>query len=386
MKDRCPNSEPARRAKGRLSDRLVVYAVRRIRAPKALPEDDVGRHIAVQMLRSGTLHHSPFCARARLRASAMLETAIVLPLYMIALLATIYFGYAFLSKQRQAVAGWYAACLPGQQQADRMLERFWPWEGSAAPLVILPDRSEAVAGDTRLLVAEQQLSGDPYYGDPIPAQLVGGRGLLGGGGDDCFDRERVAVSLWDYALGERTQSFVFGEGGLEERIRTHYDEMARFLNLEAQEQWPPAYRIGFIRAGEETGPQLGRYESLVAEGLNPGAEHWLVRRRAITQATYRPPFFKDIYGGDETPELTLQTYLTLQTEEPEYDPTVTTQFDVTTRGDGERSAVGEGASPDGLISDVSHYLGADGTLPPADEMDARGLGDLGTVRERLKAE
>jgi len=334
-----------------------------------------------------TIHYSPFCtrARARVRGSAMLETAIVLPLYMIVLLATIYFGYAFLSKQRQAIVAWYSALVPGQQHADTALERFWPWEGRASVVSILPGRSEAVAGDTRLVIAEEQFSGDPYYGTVIPSQLVAGRGHLGGGGDDTFDCERLAVSLWDYALGERTQSFTFGEEGIREQIQTHYDDMARFLNLDAQEQWPPQFRIGFIQANESSGPEIGRYESLVARALNSDDTHWLERRRATTVATYRPPFFKDIYGGPEAPGFTLGSYLTLETPEPEYDPAAVAQFDITVRGSGTRVGVAEGASPENLIRDVARYLDSEKALPKADEMNQLSLGDLGVLEQRLEA-
>jgi len=318
----------------------------------------------------------------------MIETAILLPLYMIILYGVIYFGYATLSKQAQTSSAQYAAWLPQTQQAKPMLERFWPWAGEAITLYSTGWASEAESADTRLLIREERPQGDPYYGTDIKSQLVAGKGSLSGGrSHDLFDIERLTVDLWNYALGEVNQRFVWTEDGIEERIEISYDDMARFLSTSAQRSLPPHQRIGFIdtpvvvdaEAAER--PAVGRYQALVTDAIDGPGSQWLERRRVYVESTYRPPFFKNVYSEPGAPPTDYGTYISLQYKEPEYEPTASLRIDVTGRGSGRRDAVGEsGASAGDVLSEAADFLGYS-RLPPADGMDNDSIGALGTVKD-----
>ncbi len=197
------------------------------------------------------------------RGTAAIETAIVLPLYMLVLFGVIYFGYATLSRQRQTVASSFSAWLPGDQQADELLEEFWPWEGNAYIEGIEDHFTVAHAGDTVLGIGENSRLGDPYYGNEIAAQLDAGAGTLASWGEDTFDRERVTVSLWNLALGETSQYFEWVDGeGLVEQIQTRWDDYARYLNVDAPGS------TGFIAAGMGDPPIVTHYESWIVASLN----------------------------------------------------------------------------------------------------------------------
>ena len=63
-----------------------------------------------------------------------------------------------LGKQRQTLAAAYTSWLSGEQQADELLEKFWPWEGEA-----VGSSSTARAGDSELSLSEEIRLDDYYY-------------------------------------------------------------------------------------------------------------------------------------------------------------------------------------------------------------------------------
>ena len=310
------------------------------------------------------------------RGTAAIETAIVLPLYMLVLFGVIYFGYATLSRQRQTVASSFSAWLPGDQQADDLLEEFWPWEGNAYSQGIEDHFSVARAGDTVLGIGENSRLGDPYYGNEIATQLDAGAGELGGGGEDTFDLERVTVALWNLALGERSQHFDWVEGeGFVEVFEDHWDHYASYLNVVARSG------TGFIVADEGSPPVVGNYENWIVASLNGmGNGHWLERRAATTDATYRPPFFNKVYREEGAEKTDFSTLVSGDYDEPEYSPTVDMVFDVTGRGDGWRSTVSDGETPHGLISQVANLFEAS-TLPEPTDFDSRQIGVQRTLSD-----
>ncbi len=333
-----------------------------------------------------SIHRSLFSTpRARnARGSALIETAIVLPLYLIVLFGLIYFGYATLSKQRQALAAAYTAWHPAKVQADELLDEFWPWEGGPEVLWRSPGRSEARAGDTVLTTGETTSFGDDYYGTLVPSQLTGGPGSLGGGAGDTFDRERIAVSLWTYAYAELIQSYSLP---LQQRIRRRWDDAANYLNPEsdAQRHIELYERIGFIEADEGSPPSIGRYERLIADALNGDDPGWIERPRITLQTTYKPPFFKMIYREEDAPATDFATFVTGDYPEPEYEPTSTVRFDLTTRGEGFRRAAGEdGVTSDQLIAATRDFLDG-GELSSPGSMDGLLLGNLGTLEQLWSA-
>jgi len=67
-------------------------------------------------------------------------------------------------------------------------------------------------------------------------------------------------------------------------------------------------------------------------------------------------------------------------DEPEYTPTSDMVFDVTGRGEGWRSTVSDGETPDGLISQVSDLFG-EITLRDPTEFDSSSIGTQGTLSD-----
>ena len=330
--------------------------------------------------------------RRRARGAALVETAILLPLYLIILFGLLYFGYATLSKQAQTSAAQYAAWLPQTQSAEAMLERFWPWAGKATALGGGSGTSEAEAVDIHLRIEEPALTSDPYYGTDIPTQLVDGKGSLPGAGGrtgDVFNLERLTVDLWTYALGEINQDFVWTESGIEERISVSYDDMANFLSTSAQQNWPDDRKIGFVdtpvSAGSDVPPNVSEREPRIADAINGGSDPWLERRRVTVKSTYRPPFFKNVYSEQDARPTDYATYISLQYKEPDYDPTAQLTFDVTGRGRGERRAAHEdGGSSATVLADAAGLLGED-ELPLAGGMDHSRLGVFGKVEDGWRA-
>jgi hypothetical protein len=305
----------------------------------------------------------------------MLETAIVMPLYMLILLALVYFGYATLSRQRQAAAGALASWMPGTQRADVLLGEFWPWSGTPAG-TSFGDSSDAGAGDVTLHVEERVRDGDEYYGEEIPAQIDSGAHSLAPGGSEIFDGERVAVSLWVYALGEYYQDFEWDGQNLVPRMRPRFDQVSGYLNIEASS-------AGFIQASEESPPELNEWSLWITEAFDGLDGHWMERRSATLEADYRPPFLARTFAETGAAPSTLGQYVTGDYAEPEFQTAATMQFDLTGRGEGTRYAAGEGeagtTSAD-LLAQAAAFIGGGDSLRDADEMDNTPLGG-GTIQD-----
>ena len=302
--------------------------------------------------------------------TALIETAIVLPLYMMILLGVIYFGYATITKQRQTVAAACAAWLPGEQHEETLKDEFWRVSG-------------IMAQDTTLEASEDIRDDDPYYGNLIQPQLVAGMGSLdvGGRGNDTFDRERVVVGLWNLALGEmhRRLEWVPGAGVVEQISRT-FDDYAAYLNDAS------ASGTGWIVAHPQqvSSPTIHGdggepYEAYIAEVLNGfGSDHWINRNQVALEAEYTPSFFdlKTILRNPADEPTDFATYVSGDYPELEERPVVSMTFDLTRRGDGYRYAVGEGGvTSEALVGQAGDLVRIN--LPPADEMNERIEGILG---------
>ena len=284
-----------------------------------------------------------------------------MPLYTLILFGMIYFGYATITKSRQTVAASGAAWMSGEQTPEDLTEEFWRLAGNT-----LEDTTIECEEDVRL--------DDAYYGNLVETQLVAGIGSLGGGGNDTFDRERITVSLWNLALGEVTQRFVFEPGqGFVERINTHYDDYARYLNMNA------SGGTGFIDAREGAPPQIGAHQNWIADAINGfGEGHWIERRQVAIDVTYRPPFFKQVVREPSAPPTDLPTFISGDYAEPLEEPLIRMTFDVTGRGEGHRYAAGEqGTGGEDIVSQTNDLLQKDLPLEAADAMDPAIIATVG---------
>lgn len=300
---------------------------------------------------------------ARCGGTAVIETAIVMPLYLIVLFGLLYFGYATLAKQRQTMAAAYSAWLPGDQRADLTLTRFFPWtvSSSTPPVAVAqPGVSGVTSSDHELNVRERERLNDPYYGTVIQTQLVAGTNSLGGAGEDTFDRERVTVSLWNLAFGSVVQGFSWSaaQGGLTPRNTPVRGPYYNYLNADSDTAKNAGG--GFIAAGVDASPQIGRYENMVSDmldGVN-STGHWLTRRQATLDATYQPSFFSVVYADNDAPPLTAGTYFSGNYAQPTYKPTSSLNFDVTGRGTAARLAASDqGGSYNAVLDDAYRVTG-----------------------------
>jgi len=370
-----------------------------------------------------------FTRRVRQRATAVIETAIVLPLYMMLLLGLIYFGFATLGRQRQDKATSYAAWTPGTQQADQLADPFWSAQNANLFSLVssTPGVSTARAGDTTFSVyggglngqSEWVREGDEYYGmeklvspqgavqwlpprapgyNPlwdnsddingntvvyIPYQLATPH-QIGGGGPEIFDLERVAVDLWNYALGTTRQSFTWTPGvGLVQQFNTYYTSFATYLNPDAN---PQGSGLGFLVTDPNhpplsplTAPPLS--ESAVqstgwgwgvAMALNgpPGGQPWLQRTAVESTMSYNPLFLGQIYQdpNSNAPPYTFSQYVGYNYTGPtnlQQLTTATADCDVTLRNTASvRQGAEEGAqNPSLFLNGVGATLGVSGTLP-----------------------
>jgi len=287
----------------------------------------------------------------RARGTALIETAIVLPLYMLLLFGLIYFGYATLSKQRQTVAAAAAAWLPAEQQAEDLLEEFWRLAGNTRE-------------DIEIEANEEVRLDDPYYGNEVPTQADAGAHTWSDGGDGTFDRERVALALWTMALGEMYSRIVWTPQGFEERVHRSFDHYGHYLNVDG------AYKTGWIEAapGQASTPDVGGYEFQIVGALDGfGAGHWMERRQIEINVEYRPSFFRQVIRDPADEPTDFNTYVSGDYSEPAEEPKVAMTFDLTGRGEAVRYAVGDGAAPEEIADRAAGLFAIE--LDPADSMN-----------------
>jgi len=343
--------------------------------------------------------HSAVCTPRRrgAAATALIETAIVLPLYMILLFGLLYFGYATLGRQRQDKATAYAAWQSGTQDAGPLVGQFWGWTGALTPTATTPPA--VLAGDTSFSVYGNSASepwqwvrqGDEYYGATIngtlfvPCQLEGGlHSLYPGGGNDVFDSERVAVDLWNYALGATTQSFTWTPGvGLVQQFNTNYTSFANYLNLTPN----PQGGLMYADAGHPPTPDLASppgWGGLAAGALDgpPGGGQWLQRRAVESTMSYNPPFLRQAYADQYAPASTFSQYATGNYPAPANPlTTATMDCDVTLRNSAT-VRLGAEESPqtaDALLAGVAEFLSQTPLMPP-DWMDGLPLDSSATIK------
>lgn len=342
---------------------------------------------------------SVFRSRRSVSGSAMVETAIVMPLYMIVVFGLLYFGYVTLARQRQAVSAAYAAWMPSDQPADELYRQFWPWAGAPALVSSSPGYSDATAGDTRMILARRNRAQDEYYRvyGIVPTQLTAGLGSLDAdGGAGVFDRERVCVSLWNYALGDVHRNFDWKPGGITPNVSVSYDDMAAYLNVESSSAAPRGG--GFIAAGDAAPPQMGVYQAgadlspeLVADALTGPARNgprWMERTNAKMEVQYNPPFLNVVRKEPSEATPGFKTFVTAGYAAAASNPSNMLEFDVTRRGEAARLAIGDAGRPAGanapgqLLDEVAGRLFRQGMPAPVES--TAPLGSVGGAALELK--
>jgi hypothetical protein len=331
----------------------------------------------------------------------LIETAIVLPLYMILIYGLLYFGYATLGRQRQDKATAYSAWQSALQQAGPLVSQFWGWNepgsGSVSSAPPNSNPSAASAGDTNFCVYGGSVNGqwirptDEYYGMTIngtvfiPDQLANGVQLPGKGGADIFDRERVAVDLWNYALGATTQSFNWVPGqGIVQQFNTNYTDFARYLNLTPNPQGgllladavdPPTSALTLS-------PGWGWRITTALDGPSGGGL-WLQRRAVESTMAYNDPLFvRYAYAEQGAPPSTFAQYISGNNTAPANTSwmTATMDCDVTVRN---TASVRQGAeeapqTAAGLLTQVAGFFGQP-DLPAPNSMDSQILNSSGVT-------
>jgi len=307
---------------------------------------------------AGGLRRRP---RAAFRAgTAMTETAIVAPLYMVMLFALIFFGYSALSRQKEQIAAHYAAMQPGRQAAADMMPLFFPWNPSSlSNEARLADGSEVTAGDATLRVHEPDWV-DVY--NPAWNSIPPGPSGLG----DTFDARRIVEYLWVMAVGQLVMTPVRlnPDGSVTPPgVREVLDYRASFLRGQKVVDPPPP-----------AAPALNKYSAGVLFGLNCAHDPaWLARRHAALEYLYKPPFFRHVYGGEERDK---SQYMTLDYPEPDFTPNYRNETRVLTRGEGRRLNTVDVGDYHPILLNVSRLLGDGAMMPdPMSDADCLSLRD-----------
>jgi hypothetical protein len=304
--------------------------------------------------------------RVHQAGTALIETAIVLPVYMIVLFGLMYFGYVTLGHQRQDKATAYAAWAPGTQPAGPLVEQFWAWN---APLNAGPNNSVSFnwastspQDDATFSVYSGTANGSPDWirkGDEYYGMTING------GGTGIFDSARLAVDLWNYALGTPRQSFTWTPGqGVVPQVNVIPTPFSAYLNNSGIMQVPQSLNA------PPPSPNLASpqgWGGILANALNapPTGGQWLQRRAVESQTTYLPPFLRYAYADPGAPPSSFGQFLSGNAVAPTLPP-VTMDCDVTVRNTASlrQGAEEGGQNPATFLNGVGLILGANGTLQP----------------------
>jgi len=252
------------------------------------------------------------------RGSAMVETVVVMPIYLMLVFALIFFGHSTLAKQKQHQAAAYAAWLGGQgtrQDARDLLPAFFPW--------VAGQHARAAGSASEASVTVAYSDGSVYE----EARLA-----LAYRPDDereLYDQDEIDEGLFILALGERDQHFEWRNGQTEEVITTHWDDAANYLNPEHQA--PPARNRYYDLAGD------------CVNALNgPGSsDRWAFRERTDLTYTYKPHYLGLFYAGpdediDRWGDEEFTRYAALEADRPASGIEYLSSFAVAARGGLER--------------------------------------------------
>ena len=339
-----------------------------------------------------TIYHFPFSTprpRRGQRGSAMIETTILLPVYMIIIYAIIYFGYATLSMQKQHQASAYTALLPQNPSSETIKSKFFPW---AESMGIEPESTRTTHWNDL-----------HYQEDPqtvLPELLYACHHLSGGEGSGyVFDQERIGVSLSIMAMPKITRSITLSTiiGG-EVTESLSWTSAAQYLNSSFEGR-PALAGGGFIDApatfeDQHTGwnPEVGKddgggvihFVSRALTGIPPDHQYnsdqdyadnssrWLRRRRVTSSLSIDVPWAGVVVASPDETGQSFTQFATLDYDAPAAPLTTGTRAEITRRGECVRLSpadAGPGAPSVGqLLQNAGHVLGSDAPADPA-QMD-----------------
>jgi len=267
------------------------------------------------------------------RGTAVIETAILMPLYMIILFSLLFLGYLTLGQHREIQAAAYAGWAAGTQGSEDLLETFFPW--------VYPDGGSGDgAGDaeTRLEVISDAV-------DP----------------DTTVDSGRFEDYIAVLALGEAYQSFTFGSGGVTSNTGLRQTEFGKYLSREDFNRGD-GYRESTLNSSRLTDSFNGL-----------GTTRWMEIHTTNLSYTFKPVYFRWVHPEGE---LTEEEYLINTPEESSDVPTLERSFRVVTRGAHERRAARDpGGSVTRVMGDMNNLMGRDLDTP----MDASQLNNMAGV-------
>jgi len=253
------------------------------------------------------------------RGTAAIETAILIPLYMIILFSLLFLGYLTLGQHREIQAAAFAVWAQGNQDAEVLAEKFYPY-------IDAEDAGGGEVGDdeTRLKVIADELK---------EAQVS----------DQDF-RDYINI----VAIGNKYQVYTFGGTGLSTDIQTSRPDYADYLVNHG------------LSDGEGTllNEQIDNQIDDAYNGSD--SSRWMEAREAQLSFRFRPAYFRWVYQKEHK---TQEEYLGLERTEPDEEPTLERTFEIIARVTGsnqlERLAARDpgGSSEDVLRETTEELLG-----------------------------
>jgi hypothetical protein len=279
------------------------------------------------------------------RGTAMLEMAILSPMYLLLLFGLIYLGYSAMAGHKEQIASAYAALQPGAQTADEMMPRFFGWN----PRV---DRTNPAAN-----------GGTEAHAGDVTLRVFDGAGtssLVGGAGAGFYSVDHFNLALWVMQLGE---------------VVGHYDPRTRQTVIETFRDQFGQYIFDNDIVNPDSAHSTTAYTQDAANILNsdPYNRSWLERRRAQLEYVYEP-FFRGRVAGSQP--LTDRQFYSYAAPPSEAAPIYSGVHQIAARGPGERLGANDpGESADNVLTEVSRMTG--GALPAP--MSNAGRDDLGRI-------
>ncbi len=277
-------------------------------------------------------------ARLGARGSALLETAVLMPVYLILLFGLLFLGYSTLLKQKEHLAGSFAVWNRGRESPASLGLEFGMW-ASGSSQDIQETADGAVVGDGWLSIEEtRETSG-------------------------LYETDEIAPQLFNMTLGERVQYYVWEDGQLVERIDLRADDASRYLrevfDVDPQGSiWrtdpsaTPESSSNLLQFGRDNYGMLFAFSDYIAGILD---SEWTERRTAALEYEYRP-WFRPIAYSEEGEEMTTSQYLSMQFPEHSSAPVYKAESRLTIRGEGSRSTIHDKSGKD-LILEMSALVG-----------------------------